>query len=112
LEAAVPGLGAVSVSELVLELQNKDFVLINVHVPYAGEIPQTDADISYQDVPAIEAFLGANLDTKVVVYCMSNYMSGIAGNALVKDGYSSVRYLDGGLSAWKAAGQPVVYHDQ
>lgn len=111
-EAAAAQLGVVSVPELVIELQNKDFLLINVHVPYAGEIPQTDADMTYLDVPAIEAFVGSKLDTKVVLYCMSNYMSGIAGNAMVLDGYSNVRYLDGGLGAWQSAGQPVEYHDQ
>ena len=111
-DAAPAQLGVVTVPDLVIELQSKDFLLNNVHVPYAGEIPKTDANITYLDVPAIEAFIGSKLDTKVVVYCMSNYMSGIAGNALVKDGYSNVRYLDGGLGAWQAGGNPVEYHDQ
>lgn len=111
-EAAPAQLGVVSVAELAIELQSKDFLLINVHVPYAGEIPQTDANLTYENVPAIEAFVGTKLDTKVVLYCYSNYMSGIAGNAMVKDGYTNVRYLDGGLSAWQGAGQPVEWHDQ
>src|SRR3989304_6165514 len=31
-------------------LQKKDFPLINVHIPYEGELPQTDAFIPYEEV--------------------------------------------------------------
>ncbi len=111
-DGSPPQLGVISVPELAAALPDKDFLLINVHVPYAGEIPGTDANLTYTDVPAIESFIGPDLGTRVVVYCMSNYMSGIAGNALVADGYWAVRYLDGGLGAWEATGNPVEYHDQ
>ena len=100
-------LGVVSVAELVAELPGKGFRLINVHIPHEGNIPGTDVEISYLDVPAIAAYLGPNLDEEVVVYCMTNYMSTIAGNGLVDLGYRQVRYLDGGMVAWKAAGQPI-----
>lgn len=100
-------LGVVSVAELVAELPGKGFRLINVHIPYEGNIPGTDVGISYLDVPAIAAYLGPNLDEEVVVYCMTNYMSTIAGEGLVDLGYRQVRYLDGGMVAWKAAGQPI-----
>lgn len=100
-------LGVVSVAELVAELPGKGFRLINVHIPYEGNIPGTDVGISYLDVPAIAAYLGPNLDEEVVVYCMTNYMSTIAGEGLVDLGYRQVRYLDGGMLAWKAAGQPI-----
>jgi rhodanese-related sulfurtransferase len=111
-EATPSILGIVSVQALAAELSSKDFLLINVHVPYAGEIPKTDANLTYLDMAAIKAYIGPNLNSKVVVYCLSNYMSGIAGHALVADGYSNVRYLDGGLSAWQNAGNPVEFHDQ
>ncbi len=99
-------LGVVSPADLLAELDHKDFLLINVHVPYAGQIPGTDTNLTYLDVDAIAAYIGADLDTKAVVYCMSNYMSGIAGNALVAKGYRAIRYLDGGMGAWKNAGYP------
>lgn len=96
-----------SVAELAAELQNEDLLLINVHVPCEGDIPGTDTDIADTDVPAIAAFIGADLDARVVVYCMTNYMSTIAGEGLVDLGYREVRYLDGGMSAWKTAGHPI-----
>ena len=48
-EPCVPSLAPVSPGALAAELEDKDFLLINVHVPYAGEVPGTDAHISYQD---------------------------------------------------------------
>jgi rhodanese-related sulfurtransferase len=97
-------LGVMSVEELVQALPQKDFLLINVHVPYEGEIPGTDANLSYQDLPALAAFLGEDLDRRAVLYCKSNYMSKLAGNGLVDLGYRGLSYLDGGMTAWTSAG--------
>jgi rhodanese-related sulfurtransferase len=106
-QAAPATLGVISVPELVTALQAKDFLLIGVHIPYAGQIPGTDANIAYNDVPAIASYIGSNLDQKVVVYCMSNSMSTAAGQDLVDLGYRAVRYLDGGMGAWTAAKHPL-----
>lgn len=104
-------LGVMSLAELVALLPTKSFLLINVHVPYAGEIPKTDKNLSYQDVSAIESFVGANKNVEVVLYCYANTMAILAGNALVANGYANVRYMDGGLAAWKNAGYGVEFHD-
>ena len=106
-EVAAPSLDPISPSDLHAALDSKDFLLINVHVPDAGQVPKTDTHISYLDVPAIEAFIGSNLDSKVVIYCLSNSMSGIAGKKLVADGYRAIRYLDGGMNGWQQAGYPL-----
>ncbi len=103
-EVAAPTFDPISPADLYAALDNKDFLLINVHVPVTTQVPKTDTHITYLDVPAIEAYIGSNLDTKVIVYCMSNYMSGIAGTQLVADGYRAIRYLDGGMGAWTQAG--------
>jgi len=104
-----PTLGTVSPAALQIELSQsaRSFLLINVHTPLAGNIPGTDADIVYTDVPAIEAFIGSDKSRLVVIYCMSDHMATIAGPQLVADGYCNVRYLSGGLSAWETAGYPV-----
>ncbi len=104
-----PTLGTVSPAALQTELSQstRSFLLVNVHTPLAGNIPGTDADIVYTDVPGIEAFVGADKSKPVVIYCMSDHMASIAGPQLVADGYCNVRYLSGGLSAWEAAGYPV-----
>jgi len=110
---AGPTLGSISVADLHTILGNgtKDFLLIGVHEPYQGDIPGTDQDIVYTDTAALVAYIGSDLDKKVVVYCMSNYMSGIAGNALVARGYRAIRYLDGGMGAWKSAGYTLEMND-
>jgi rhodanese-related sulfurtransferase len=88
-------------------LPGKIAKLINVHTPLAGNIPGTDVDIVYTNVPAIEAFIGSDKSKPVVIYCMSDHMATIAGPQLVTDGYCNVRYLSGGLSAWQTAGYSV-----
>jgi rhodanese-related sulfurtransferase len=97
-------LGLVSPADLTAELAHKDFLLINVHVPDAGQVPGTDIHLTYANVDAIAAYMGTNLAVKTVVYCLSNYMSKIAGDDLVLRGYRNVRYLDGGMSGWRNAG--------
>lgn len=99
-----PVLGHVSAQELEAWLDQKDFLLVNVHVPYAGQIPGTDVHLTYENVDAIAAYIGSDLDTKVVVYCMSDNMALIAGPALVERGYRAITMLDGGMLGWTAAG--------
>ena len=82
----------------------RDFLLINVHVPYAGDIPGTDADIAYTDTDGLVAAIGDQLDRTVVVYCRSGSMSAQASGDLVDLGYTAVYDLQGGMNAWQAAG--------
>ncbi|MFH2008505.1 MAG: rhodanese-like domain-containing protein [bacterium] len=99
-----PQLGTITPAELNDALQAKDFLLINVHVPNAGEIPGTDTHIPYDDIEALVAYIGTDLDTPVVIYCLSDTMTLIAGPELVDRGYRDVRYLTGGMTAWTQAG--------
>ncbi len=98
-----PELLPLSPEALNAELEDKDFLLINVHVPYAGQVPMTDIHISYTEPEAIAAYVGP-LDTSTVIYCLTNHMARIAGEALLERGYQRIRYLDGGMRAWEAAG--------
>ena len=93
-----------SPAELADLLANSDPIVINVHVPYAGDIPGTDTSIPYSDVDAIEAYLNHDHCADVVLICLSGSMSQSAGNELVKRGYLRVRDLNGGMQAWQAAG--------
>lgn len=101
----------ISPQDLHAKLANKDFLLIDVHYPNAGSIPGTDARIAYDDIPALVAYIGPNLDTKVVLTCLSGHMSKTAGDALVARGYRNISELTGGMNAWTAAGYPVVHLD-
>ena len=104
--AALPdaGLGVVTPAELHELLTHKDFLLIDVHTPYAGTIPGTDISIPYDHVDDIAAYIGPDLEAKVILTCLGGSMSGSAGWALVARGYRAVRHLQGGMNAWVAAG--------
>ena len=110
-DLAPAALGEISAQQLHTALANKDFLLIDVHYPNAGSIPGTDARIAYDDIPALVAFIGPDLDTKVVLTFLMGGMSKSAGNALVARGYRNISELTGGMSAWTTAGYSLVHLD-
>lgn len=94
--------------ELQTLLANKKFPLINVHVPYEGEIAKTDALIPYNEVDKIVEKLPSDKAAMVVLYCRSGRMSRESTEALVTLGYTNVWNLDRGMIGWKEAGFPIV----
>ncbi len=100
----------VSPAELNTMLVNKDFVFVNVHVPYEGDIAGTDLSIPFDQITEPEnlALLPANKDAKIVLYCRSGRMSEIAANALVALGYTNVWNLDGGMVQWEQQGFEII----
>ncbi|MCL4359832.1 rhodanese-like domain-containing protein [Patescibacteria group bacterium] len=94
----------VSASALKTLMKTKNFVLINVHTPYEGEIPGTDTFIPYDQVVAYSSSLPKDKHTPVILYCRSGRMSGEALETMKKLGYTNVRELAGGMAAWKKAG--------
>ncbi len=46
--------------------------------------------------------------TPLVLYCGGGFRSVLAGEALLKMGYTNVISMDGGWSGWKAKGYPTV----
>jgi rhodanese-related sulfurtransferase len=87
-------------------LASQKVYLVNVHVPYEGEIPGTDAFIPYTDVAGELGKLP--FDTQaVVIYCRSGNMSNQAAQAMVTAGAPAFYELTGGFYAWQAAGYPL-----
>jgi rhodanese-related sulfurtransferase len=97
----------ISVEQLAAMLETQDVTLVNVHVPYEGEIPQTDLFIPYNE---IEAYLGELPDKEapIVLYCRSGSMSTSAAKVLAREGYENVMELDGGFNAWRGAGHELL----
>ncbi len=86
-------------------LANSDAVVINVHVPYEGEIEGTDLFLQYDRIDA--AALPSDRDTPLVVYCRSGSMSAEAVVTLAGLGYTNIVELDGGMNAWRASGRQI-----
>jgi rhodanese-related sulfurtransferase len=88
----------ISVDQFIKMMNHKDFILINVHIPYQGEIDETDQNELPNDK-----------DVKIVVYCMAGPMGFIAAENLVSMGYTRVKHFRGGMRAWTKNGKQLVH---
>jgi rhodanese-related sulfurtransferase len=93
----------VTPEELNTMLKDKDFVLINVHIPFAGNIAGTDQSIAYDVIEQNLSYL-PDKDAKIVLYCRSGHMSQIAAEQLVALGYTNIWNLNGGMIEWEKQG--------
>lgn len=96
----------INADELKTILNNKDFVFVNVHIPFEGNIADTDLSIPYNKItePTYLSQLPADQNAKIVLYCRSGRMSAIAAEQLVKLGYTNMWNLKGGMLDWEQAG--------
>ncbi len=81
-------------------------VVINVHLPYEGELAGTDAGVAY------DAILGASalpVDRSVTapLYCKTGRVCASAGTSHVEAGYTNVTAPAGGSDAWQASGRSI-----
>jgi rhodanese-related sulfurtransferase len=107
----VPG-GAywnISVAELqAMRDSDGDTPLVNVHVPFQGDIVGTDVSIPFNEIADHLDQLPTDKDAPVALYCRSGPMSVRAATTLAGLGYTKVYSLVGGFNAWAAAGLPMV----
>jgi rhodanese-related sulfurtransferase len=101
---AEKGYTDISVADLQTMLESKDFLFVNTHIPFEGDIPNTDLTIPYNEVKQYLDQLPADKNAKIVLYCRSGNMSTQAAAELVELGYTNVYELDGGFNAWEASG--------
>lgn len=94
----------VTPSELADMLKSKDFPFINVHIPYEGDIAETDLSIPFDQISTQLDKLPSDKSARIVLYCRSGRMSTEAATELVGLGYTNVWELGGGMQAWESAG--------
>jgi rhodanese-related sulfurtransferase len=99
----------ISPAQLAEMLKSKDFTFINTHIPYEGEIEQTDVFIAFEENgPQRVSEYPADKEARIVLYCRSGRMSTIVATELAKAGYANVWNLDGGMIAWEKAGYELI----
>lgn len=90
-------------------MKNSEAAVINVHVPYEGEIENTDSFIAYDKI-VDDSSLPKDKNTEILLYCRTGRMSEDAGAVLHEEGYTNVAHLEGGMKAWEAAGRPLIHN--
>ena len=108
---AMPIVNSVGPTEFERLMDDPQRVLLNVHIPYDGELPMTDRFIAYIDITErsteLEGFEGFE-GRPVLVYCRSGRMSAIAAQTLLNLGYDNVTELSGGMNAWESSGRKII----
>jgi rhodanese-related sulfurtransferase len=90
--------------QMVELTRERDYLIVNVHVPFEGEIHGTDLHIPFEEVDRHLASLDPAKDGGLLVYCRTGRMSRIAIDRLAQLGYTNMLHLDGGMNEWEAAG--------
>jgi rhodanese-related sulfurtransferase len=93
-------------------VDNKDFTLINTHIPYEGEIPGTDLLIPFNEIEQHQAILPDDKTTPIVVYCKSGPMGDTAAVKLVQMGYTHVIHFKDGMNGWEKAGKSLQFRSR
>ena len=83
-------------------MKDSDAKLIKVHIPYDGELEDTDAFIPFDKIVG-DASLPEDKSTPILLYCRTGRMSEEAGAALHEEGFTNIAHLEGGMKAWEAA---------
>lgn len=93
--------------ENMINERRDTFLLVNTHIPFEGDIPNTDLTIPFNEITENLDKLPEDKDAEIVLYCRSDNMSHDAAADLVDAGYTNVKNLVGGFNAWKDAGLPM-----
>jgi len=100
----------ISVEEAKRKFDNKDAIFVDVRrrSEYKDGFIEGSLDISLGRLIFDVRGRIPNKNIPIITYCKKGMRAAIAGSYLVQMGYTNVRYLEGGILAWKRAGYPVV----
>lgn len=101
-----------SIAELAKVTDDPHVILVNVHIPYAGEIPGTDEFIPFNQIQQNQQKLPSDKNAELVLYCRSGHMSKIAYTTLTNMGYTNLYDVPGGMNAWRQAGHTLLNKNQ
>ena len=96
--------GMLDVYELENSPKEEEIFLVNVHIPFEGNIAGTDLFVPYNEIVSNLSLFPNDPDQKIVVYCKVGAMGVEAAQTLLGLGYTNVWNLTGGYEAWKEAG--------
>lgn len=103
-EDSVGSYRSVTSAQVDVMIEDRDFVLVNVHIPHDGDIPGTDLLVPYDEIEQNLSEFPESKEAKIVLYCRSGPMSDTAAEALVNLGFTNVWTLDGGFLEWEKQG--------
>ncbi len=99
-----PSVSQMSAERFNEALTAEDVYVVNVHVPYEGEIDGTDTFIAFDQIED-SGELPPDLSQPIRLYCKTGRMSQTAGLTLIQMGYTDVAHLGGGMDAWAESGR-------
>jgi rhodanese-related sulfurtransferase len=91
----------------IVDNESDAFTIVNVHIPYEGEVANTDAFVAYNDLDALTAAL-PDKNAPIILYCRSGHMSKLASDDLLELGYTNVHDVPGGMVAWASSGRDLI----
>jgi rhodanese-related sulfurtransferase len=102
--------------QVASELAKGNAVLVDLREPeqriqngaIPGAISAPRGKLEFYDDPT-SAYHRPEFDPahRIILYCASGGRSALATDMLQQMGYSNIGHLDGGIKAWKEAGQPL-----
>lgn len=91
-----------------VRLYNQDALVLDVRTEaeYKGGFIGEAQNITGTEIAAKMGSLASHKDKPVLVYCQSGGRSASVARQLVKNGFTQVHNLSGGILAWRSAGLP------
>ncbi len=100
----------IPINEFENLMNSENVFLINAHIPYQGELSNTDLFAEdWENMVTYVNELPSDKSTPILIYCRSGRMAQISAEQLIEMGYENVYNLDGGMKAWETSGRGLIF---